>query len=76
MTEAVVQQLYGRHAAYEHHGKKTGKARPDDFNEYPSVQNAEEDAYEVHAQRSERGEGRKLPHAEHDDESDGGVNVV
>ena len=76
VAEALVEQHAGLHAADEHEREQTGDAGPDDVDEDPAVEHAEEDADEVHAQRSERFNGGQLPDAEHDDEADDGMYEV
>ena len=76
VAEALVEQQAGLHAADEHEAEQAGDAGPDDINEDPAVEHAEEHADEVHPQRGERFDGGKLPEAEHDGKADDGVYEI
>ena len=76
IAETCLEQLVGLHAADEHERQQARHARPDDVYENPAVQHAEKDADQIHPQRGQRGYGRELAAAEHDQEAYQGVGVV
>ena len=58
VTEALVEQHHGLHAADEHQGQQTGQAGPDDLDTDPAVEHAQEDTDKIHPQGRQRFHGR------------------
>ena len=76
IAEARVEQLLRFHAAHEHKGEEAGQAGPNDFDEDPAVEDAQEDADETHSQGGQRFHGWQLAKPEHDEETDSTVDVI
>jgi hypothetical protein len=76
IAEARVEQLFRFHAPHEHEGEEAGHAGPDDLDEDPAVEDAQEDADKAHAQGGQRLHGWQLAKPEHNEETDSTVDVV
>ena len=76
IAEASAEQGDGLHAADEHECQQSGDARPQDVDEYPSVEYAEKNADEIHAERRKRLKRGELADAEHEGKADESMDEI
>lgn len=76
IAETLVQQQSRLHPSDQGQRQQAGNAGPDDVNENPAVQHAQENPYEIHAQRGKRFHGRQLAETEHDCKADQRMHKV